>query len=129
MRMQTKKINQRTGVSTFASPASPSTNQSLQKSFHLSIPVDRIQNIFSCPSKKIKTPDTQTNPTKTVKLNNDHGLPTRWTRTPAGNSTFAIDGVSCSADSLVQGGSSVLRINICGEKSAHRKSANRYSQW
>jgi len=37
------------------------------------------QNIFSHPSKKIKTPDTQTNPTKTVKLNSDNGLQTRTT--------------------------------------------------
>jgi hypothetical protein len=35
---------------------------------------DKIQNIFSCPSKIIKTPDTQTNTTKTVKLNNYNGL-------------------------------------------------------
>ena len=41
------------------------------------------------------------------------------------NSTFAIGGVSCSADSLGVAGSFVLRINICGEKPAHRKSANR----
>ena len=44
---------------------------------------------------------------------------------PAANSTFAIGGVSYSADSFVQGGSSVLRINICGKKPAHRKSAKR----
>ena len=43
------------------------------------------------------------------------------------NSTFAIGGVSCSADSLVVAESFVLRINICGEKPAHRKSANRYA--
>lgn len=42
------------------------------------------------------------------------------------NSTFAIGGVSCFADSFVVAESSVLRINICGEKPAHRKSANRY---
>ncbi len=42
------------------------------------------------------------------------------------NSTFAIGGVSCSADSFVVTESSVLRMNICGEKPAHRKSANRY---
>jgi hypothetical protein len=36
--------------------------------------VSKIQNIFSCPSKKIKTPDTQTNTTKTRKLNKDNGL-------------------------------------------------------
>ncbi len=41
------------------------------------------------------------------------------------NSTFAIGGVSCSADSLVVAESFVLRINICGKNPAHRKSANR----
>jgi hypothetical protein len=41
------------------------------------------------------------------------------------NSTFAIGGVSCSADSLVVAESSVLRMNICAEKPAHRKSATR----
>ncbi len=46
-------------------------------------------------------------------------------RSSAANSTFAIGGVSCSADSFVVGESFVLRINICAEKPAHRKSANR----
>jgi len=45
----------------------------------------------------------------------------------AANSTFAIGGVSCSADSLVVAESFVLRINICGKKPAHRKSAKRYA--
>lgn len=80
-------------ASTFASR--PSTDLSLQKSFHLSNPAKTIQNIFSCPSKKIKTPDTQTNPTKTVKLNKNNSLQTRWTRTPAANSGFASCGVKC----------------------------------
>jgi len=35
-------------------------------------------------------------------------------KTPAGNSTFAIGGVSCSADSFVVAESFVLRINISG---------------
>lgn len=48
--------------------------------------------------------------------------------TPATNSTFAIGGVSYSADSLVVAESFVLRINISGKKPAHRKSANRYQQ-
>jgi hypothetical protein len=39
------------------------------------------------------------------------------------NSTFAIGGVWCSADSLVVAESFVLRINNSGKKSAHRKSA------
>jgi hypothetical protein len=46
----------------------------------------------------------------------------------AANSTFAIGGVSCSADSFVVAESSVLRINICAEKPAHRKSANRWTE-
>ncbi|MBK8242871.1 MAG: hypothetical protein IPK88_05555 [Saprospiraceae bacterium] len=46
-------------------------------------------------------------------------------RTPATNSTFAIGGVLCSAASFVVAESSVLRLNICGEKPAHRKSAER----
>ncbi len=46
-------------------------------------------------------------------------------RTTGGNSTFAIGGVSCSADSFVVATSSVLRINICVETPAHRKSAKR----
>lgn len=43
----------------------------------------------------------------------------------AANSTFAIGGVSSSADSFVVKGSLVLRINICGERPAHRKSSKR----
>ncbi|MBS1652120.1 MAG: hypothetical protein JSU07_08940 [Bacteroidetes bacterium] len=43
----------------------------------------------------------------------------------AANSTFAIGGVSRSADSLVVVENFVLRINISGKKPAHRKSAKR----
>ena len=42
------------------------------------------------------------------------------------NSTFAISGVSCSADSYVVAKSFVLRINISSKIPAHRKSAKRY---
>lgn len=49
------------------------------------------------------------------------------TRTTGYNSTFAIGGVSFSADSFVVKESSVLRMNICAKKPAHRKSAKRYS--
>ena len=55
-------------------------------------------------------------------------ITTQQRRAPAGNSTFAIGGVSCSADSLVVAESFVLRINICGKNPAHRKSAKRYTQ-
>jgi hypothetical protein len=47
------------------------------------------------------------------------------TKTTTANSTFAIGGVTCSADSFVVAESSVLRINFSGKKPAHRKSANR----
>ena len=44
------------------------------------------------------------------------------------NSTFAIGGVSCSADSFVVAESFVLRIKFSGKNPAHRKSAERYNQ-
>ena len=46
-------------------------------------------------------------------------------RKTAYNSTFAIGGVSYSADSFVVAESSVLHINICGKNPSHRKSAKR----
>ena len=51
----------------------------------------------------------------------------RTIRKAAYNSTFAIGGVSCSADSLEVAESFVLRINISGKNAAHRKSARRYT--
>ena len=48
-----------------------------------------------------------------------------YERRTSANSTFAIGGVSNSADSLVVAESFVLRINISGENPAHRKSAKR----
>ena len=123
-KFELQRNSQRIGVSTFASRTSPSSNQSLQKSFHLSTP-NEIQNIFPCPSKKIKTPDTQTNPTKTVKLYNDNGLQTRWTRTPAGNSTYPKGGVSCSKDSFVVNQTLVFQIKFCGKSPALRVAAKR----
>ena len=52
----------------------------------------------------------------------------RTNSTAAANSTFAIGGVSCSADSLMVAESFVLRIKFSGKNPAHRKSANRYLQ-
>ncbi len=48
---------------------------------------------------------------------------------PAGNSTLAIGGVSSPLDSFVVVESSVLRINFCAKKPAHRQSAKRYVQY
>jgi len=46
---------------------------------------------------------------------------------PAANSTYPKGGVSYSKDSFEVAESSVLRINICAKKPAHRKSAKRYA--
>ena len=46
-------------------------------------------------------------------------------RATSANSTFAIGGVPCSADSLEVAESLVLRIKFSGKNPAHRKSANR----
>jgi hypothetical protein len=46
-------------------------------------------------------------------------------RVMTAHNTFAIGPVSCSIDSFVVSENLVLRINICGEKPAHRKSAKR----
>jgi|LakMenE18May11ns_1017448.scaffolds.fasta_scaffold8850440_1 hypothetical protein len=44
------------------------------------------------------------------------------------NSTLAIGGVPSPLDSFEVAESSVLRMNFCAEKPAHRQSANRYGQ-
>ena len=46
-------------------------------------------------------------------------------KTPAGNSTLAIGGVSSPFDSFVVDERSVLRIKFSAEKPAHRQSAKR----
>ena len=77
--------NQCTGVSTFASHTSPSADQSLQKSFHLSRP-DKIElKKISFPSENKKYTTAQTDTTRTTKLNTDNGLRRQTDRTPAGN--------------------------------------------
>src|SRR5690606_15298089 len=77
-------------VSTFASSASPSTDQRLQKCFHLSHPNKIELKKISSPSQNKKYATSQTNTIQTMigKLNNDNGLQ-RWTdRRPTGNSTY-----------------------------------------
>jgi hypothetical protein len=79
--------SQRTGVSTFASRTSPSSDQSLQKSFHLShadkIELKKISSSFE--NKKYATAQTNTSKTMTVKLNNDNSLQQRTDRRPTAN--------------------------------------------
>ena len=74
MKKHIDNISQRTGVSTFASPTSSSTDQSLQKSFHLSSP-DKIElKKISCPSENKKHATAQSDLTKTAKHSIDIGL-------------------------------------------------------
>jgi hypothetical protein len=69
----------RIGVSTFASRTSPSTDQSLQKSFHLSRP-DKIElKKISFPSENKKYATAQPDTTKTKKRSIDNGLQGRRT--------------------------------------------------
>jgi hypothetical protein len=78
----------RTGVSTFASHTSPSTDQSLQKSFLLSH-ADKIElKKISSSSENKKYATAQPDTTKTVKRSIDNGLQGRKTRTTGYNSTY-----------------------------------------
>lgn len=123
-------MSQRTGVSTFASRTSPFTDQSLQKSFHLSHP-DKIELkkiSFSSENKKYATTQTNTTQKLTVKLYNYNGFQTRWTRTPAGNSVLPQLAVTCKIEAecyyqtFVQVASEVLRNRQL------RQHAKRYKQ-
>ncbi|CAG0989072.1 hypothetical protein FLAV_02200 [Flavobacteriales bacterium] len=81
--------------------------------FHLSH-ADKIElKKISFPSENKKYATAQTNTTK--KLKKDNGLQTRWTRTPAGNSTYPkvavqwLNQVKCFYQSLCLVDSEVLR--------------------
>ena len=121
--------SQPTGVSTFASRTSPSTDQSLQKSFHL-FHADKIElKKISSPSENKKYATAQTNTTQnmTVKLNNDNGLHTRTTERQLVTAVWRNGGCSASYDSFVVGSSAVLRLNFCAKNPPLRQAANRYS--
>ena len=112
---------------TLASRTSQRTDQSLPKSMPAPTQ-DKIQNIFSCPSKKIKTPDTQADTKKTVKLNNDNGLQTRTTEHQLPTAVLQKWRFSASYDSFVGNQSSVLRLKFSGENRHLRKAAKRWWQ-
>lgn len=67
-----------TGVSTFASRISPSTDQSLQKSFHLSHAEKIELEKISSPSENKKHTTAQTDTTE--ECSNNNGFQTRWTK-------------------------------------------------
>ena len=116
------------GVSTFASNISPSTDQSLQKSFHLSH-ADKIElkkNSSPSENKKYATAQTNTTQTMTVKLNSDNGFQTRWTRTPAGNMRLASCGVKClNSSSVFPFNFSAGLTVLCPEIPHERQAQNR----
>ena len=117
----------RTGVSTFASRTSPSTDQSLQKSFHLSN-ADKIELkkiTFPSENKKYATAQTGTTNTMTVKLNSDNGLQGRRTEHQPVTAVWRNGGFSASYDSFVVGSSAVLRLNFCAKNPPLRQAANR----
>jgi len=123
-------ISHRTGVSTFASRTSPSTGQSLQKSFHLSSP-DKIElKKISSPSENKKYATAQPNDRqKSVAIQTPKPLTGQRfnysvDRRPACNMGLAKVAVQCSADTFVVNQSLVLRINICGENRHFAKPEN-----
>jgi len=73
------RTSQRTGVSTFASRTSPSTDQSLQKSFHLSYAGKIELKKISSPSENKKYATAQANTPQTAKRSIDNGLQGRRT--------------------------------------------------
>ena len=124
------RVSQRTGVSTFASPASPSTGQSLQKSFHLSCQ-DKIElKNISSPSenKKYATAPTNTTQTMTVKLNNDNGLQRLTDIRPTGNMGLTSCGVKCLSSSAVFQFNFTAGLTVlCPEIPHERQAQNRYA--
>jgi hypothetical protein len=121
----------RTGASTFASRTSPSTDQSLQKSFHLSRP-DKIElKKISFPSENKKYATAQPNDRqKSVAIQTPKPLTGKRfnysvDRRPACNTGLAKVAVQCSADTFVVNQTLVLCINICGKNRHLRQSRKR----
>ena len=110
---------------TFASRTSQRTDQSLQKS--MAAPTqEKIQNIFSHPSKKIKTPDTQADTTKTVKRSIDNGLQGQTTRTTGYNTVLPKLRQKCYYETFVLNSTAVILLNFCANNPPHRQAENRY---
>jgi hypothetical protein len=117
-----------TGVSTFASHTSPSTDQSLQKSFHLSH-ADKIElKKISSPSENKKYATAQTDTTKTVKRSIDNGLQGRKTRTTGYNTGFAKKRVQWLNEALCFVSSSVVADSFVLRNPLLRKARKRYQQ-
>jgi hypothetical protein len=118
--------SQRTGVSTFASRTSPSTDQSLQKSFHLSHPVKIELKKISSPSENKKYATAQPDTTKTAKRSIDNGLQGRTTEGQLITAPTQKAGFRASYDSFVVNQTLVFQIKFCGKIPALRVAAKRY---
>ena len=80
-----------------------------------SVPVptqEEFQNIFSSPSKKIKTPDTQTNATLTEKRSIGNGLQGRTTRTTGYNKVLPKWRQKCYYETFVLNSTAVILLNF-----------------
>jgi len=118
------RTNQRTGVSTFASPASPSTRHSLQRSFHLSY-ADKIELkkiSFSSENKKYAT----TQPDTTLRRNMNNGLQGLTTRTTGYNTVLPQWGLTCFYETFVHKQTAVHLLNICAKNPPLRQYPKRY---
>ena len=112
---------------TFASRTSQRTDQSLQKS--MSAPTqEKIQNIFSHPSKKIKTPDTQADTINTVKRSIDNGLQGQTTRTTGYNTVLPKWRQKCYYETFVLNSTAVILLNFSANNPPLRQYPNRYLQ-
>jgi hypothetical protein len=120
----TMRNSQRTGVSTFASRTSPSTNQILQKIFYLSH-ADKIELKKSPPLLKKKICNRTTRQTMTLKLNTDNSVQRKTTEHQQVTAVWRNGGCSASYDSFVVGSSVVLRLNFCAKNPPLRQAANR----
>jgi len=127
MQFTRDKHSQRTIASTNASRTMPTHRPKLALELAIRHAVQNF-NFFS-PSllEKIKTPDTQTNTTKTVELNNDNGLQTRTIEGLLLTAVWRNGGCSASYDSFVVCSSVVLRLNFCAKNPQLRQAAKRYA--
>ena len=118
--------SQLTGVSTFASRTSPSTDQSLQKSFHLSSP-DKIElKKISSPSENKKYSTAQADTTKTEKRSIDNGLQGRWTEGQLITAVLRNGGRSANMNSSAINRQCAFR-QVSASNPPQRKAANRYA--
>jgi len=121
------RTSQHTGVSTFASRTSPSTDQSLQKSFHLSY-ADKIElKKISFPSENKKYPTAHTDTTYTMieKLYNDNGLQGQTTRTTGYNTVLPKWRQKCYYETFVLNSTVVILLNFSANNPPLRQYPNR----